>query len=194
MGQKRAYVYVERILKLHRHTAECTMESPDVPCEIETWRASEKKLFARLTELNNKWNFDLTIRDTSKKAQCGDVMIENSQGIKTVWDCKHYSGAVPWKEMKKLARDARLNGAAFAVMLTTTSVARTKCFTVNTVDGVPIHVTKLNSPGEFACLYLSTLNTISDETKTQSAAKSARLFQLVSSMEQTIQELKKTLA
>ncbi len=191
LGQKQAFLFVERILKQHEHTANVLAETNDGA--LERWRCEEKNLVRRLRQMNTKWNLGLTIEDTAKRSKCGDVVVTNAAGARAIWDCKDYSRTVPFKQMQKLARDVRVNEACFGVMITKKGVARAKPFTKVIVDGVPIHVTTLESPGEFACLYLSALCDQSDARLTKMTAHGARVFELVRSMEKNIEELKKEL-
>jgi hypothetical protein len=55
---------------------------------------------------------------------------------------------------------------------------------------VPIHVCAPKSAGEFACLYLTTVQGPHEQARTQHAAKAAHMYTLVETMQKALSELK----
>lgn len=145
MGEKRAYAHVERILAIHAHSAACIQgESAAMPS-----RRVEKLLLRRLRSYDIK---SLRITDTASRARSGDILVEGPTK-KAIWDSKDYSRPVPWSQVRKLARDVRVCGAAFGVIVAPHGLQGGE--TCVLCEGVPIHTCVPKSSAEFACLYLT---------------------------------------
>jgi hypothetical protein len=195
MGERSAFRHIERILCLHMHSSSSI--SNDSPAALMPWRASELELFARLLKLKDQWCLPLRIVDVAKLSHRGDVIVSHvhPQGdIISLWDSKAYKRAVPWSQVRKLARDVRLQRASFGVIVAEHGVARMpRGCRRKLCDGIPIHVCKPRSPGEFACLYLTTITTQEQRIATANSAQVSHLFTIVEQMQSNINELKNTL-
>ena len=172
MGEARAFAHVERILQIHAHSTCCMRgESAALPS-----RRAEKELLKRLRAQADEYGLDVNIRDTSRAPQSGDIIVMGS--VLSVWDSKHYSKPVPWTQVRKLARDVRVRGGAFGVMVAPKGVVRIR--NQGICDGVPIHVCKPHM--ELACLYLSSITDKKETEQTRSRAKEAHLRAELSSL------------
>lgn len=188
MGRKSAYKHVENILKLHKHSNLALSSSTAVP--LEPWRNAEKELFERLVRYRKEWNIDVDIVNVSKATHCGDILVTTSESA-SIWDSKHYSGRVPMSQVRKLASDVRVQGAAFGVIVASNGISGGRSFLV--CDGVPIHICAPGSPQEFSCLYLSRHTSTEQRSRTTDAARAAHVFSLVTNLQGTIDELKAAL-
>jgi len=149
MGEPRAYAHIERILRIQAHTAAClTGENAAMP-----HRRAEKLLLRRLRSYAERTNIDLQINDCAKTPRSADILVRSKHRT-ALWDSKDYRRPVPWTQVQKLARDVRIRGAAFGVIVCPRGVAGTNKTSV-ICDGVPIHICEPKSEQEFACLYLT---------------------------------------
>ena len=181
MGETRAYAHVERILQIHAHSTCCMQgESAAMPS-----RRKEKQLLKRLCAQADEYGLDVSIRDTSKIPQSGDIIVHGN--VLSVWDSKNYSRPVPWSQVRKLARDVRLCGGAFGVIVAPKGVARIGY--KGMCDGVPIHVCKPHM--ELACLYLCTVTGEEETKQTLDRAKHAHIRELVNRAKELLAELER---
>ena len=187
MGERRAFAHVERILQLHRHSGACLSgESAAMPA-----RRAEKELLARLRGHVAEYGLDIALTDSASSARSGDILARSGSGTIGVWDSKDYVKAVPWAQVRKLARDVRVQGGCFGVIVAPKGVARIGMHGV--CDGVPIHVCAPGSVSEFACLYLTLVQGASHVERTANAAHAAHVHDVVGRLQSTLNELKATL-
>ena len=188
MGERRAFAHVERILQLHEHSSACLSgESAAMPA-----RRAEKELLRRLEAYVAEYSLDVSVMDSAKRVRCGDILVRSGRGTVAVWDSKHYGKVVPWAQVEKLARDVRVQGGCFGVIVAPKGVARIGL--CGMCDGVPIHVCVPGSPSEFACLYLTVVRGASDGERTAVAARAAHVHKTVVRMQSVLDELKGALA
>ena len=153
-GEKKAFGYVNKILKFHSHTASLVDNaSQQTSTALTEYAIAEQHLLSRLTHLRDTHDLPIDIRDSSATPFSGDIICTNSQGVKSVWDSKDYQTKVPWNQVQKLARDVRIQGACFGVIVAPNGVSRIP--RKQTCDGVDIYAIKTNTHEEFGCLFLS---------------------------------------
>lgn len=189
MGELGAYKHVEKVLRLHAHTA-TSLEAGEGGARSQAWEHSERALLERLGSLNKRWNLSLEIEDVSKRAHSGDVTVRH-ESILSIWDSKAYTNKVPWSEVVKLAKDVRVQGGAFGVIVASNGVCR--CETYIVCEGVPIHICKPKSAMEFACLYLTTISSSRERDATYSLSRIAKLFATVESIQDNVNAMRTSL-
>jgi len=187
-GTERTFHYVEDILRSHATTARFLTESSVGRCGgrcgaaamKRRYRIVEEKLYARLVTLNEEHSFGLEIVDTASLRKSGDIICTNANGMKSVWDSKDYKRKVPWSEVKKLARDVRLNGGCFGVIVAANGVSKIEhC---GLCDGVPIHVCVPGTVREYTQLYLTRIATEEERAIVGLAAQRAHMVSLIESI------------
>ena len=189
MGESGAYKHVEKVLRLHAHSAK-SLDAEEGGARLQPWEDCERALFERLGSLNKRWDLGVEIEDVSKRAHSGDVIVRHGSML-SIWDSKAYTKKVPWSEVVKLSKDVRVQGGVFGVIVASNGVCR--CETYVVCEGVPIHICQPRSPMEFACLYLTTISSARERDATYALSRIAKLFATVESMQENVNTMRPSL-
>lgn len=103
-------------------------------------------------EIYNKWFKDIVFEDKSKEPHCGDAWIQSDTIPLTLVELKHYTNAVPTKEVEKFKQDMNNTGLEFGLFIATGNITKKpKCISCeNMADKTLVYVPNADEPSIIA--------------------------------------------
>ena len=103
-------------------------------------------------EIYNKWFKDAVFEDKSKEPHCGDAWIKSDTIPLTLVELKHYTNAVPTKEVEKFKQDMNNTGITYGLFIATGNITKKpKCISCeNMADKTLVYVPNADEPSIIA--------------------------------------------